>query len=149
AVGAVGVGLDLLDLDLVTQLLLGGVDAGPGGVVEGLVAPPADVVDHPDLLGLGGAATGAGVAALVVAAATRGHHQAERDQQGGDPHTPYPTHALAPLGLQAPTCASAAGWRYLTIPWSGGRGLVGRLRRIRGCAASCWASSCSCSPTSP
>jgi len=47
-----------------------------------------------------------------------GRGQAERHQQGGHPHTPYPTHALAPLGLQAPTCASTAGWRYLTTPRS-------------------------------
>src|SRR5215207_9844486 len=60
AVGAVRVGLDLLDLDLAALLLLGRVEAGPGGVVEGLVAAAADVVDQADLLGLGGVAAGAG-----------------------------------------------------------------------------------------
>src|SRR6266545_208623 len=52
AVGAVLVGLDVLGRDLVALLLLGGLQAGEGGVVEGLVAAPADVVDDADLLGL-------------------------------------------------------------------------------------------------
>src|SRR4029453_9408182 len=98
------------------------VDPGPGGVVEGLVPTAADVVDDADLLGLCGAAAGAGVAAVIVATAAGGYDQAERHHQGAHPHNPYPTHAPAPLGFGLPP-ASAAGWPYLTIP-----GLLARPR---------------------
>src|SRR4029450_7557452 len=83
-------------LDLVALLLDGRLEAGVGGVVERLVAAAADVVDDADLLGLGVAAVtaGAGVAAVVAAAAAGGRHQGEPHQQGADPHTPYPTHAV-------------------------------------------------------
>src|SRR5215213_6874053 len=150
AVGAVRVGLDVLGLELVALLLLGRLEAGEGGVVERLVAAAADVVDDADLLGLAVAAatTGAAVAA-VVAAATGGRHQGEPHQQGADPHTPYPTHAVLLSNSGIPPGGSAARWRYLTTPWPGDQGPSGGCVESAACAASCWASSCSCSPTSP
>src|SRR4030095_9100265 len=68
AVGAVGVGLDVLALELVPLLLLGRLEAGVGRVVERLVAAAADVVDDPDLLGLGLVAATAPAGSAVVRA---------------------------------------------------------------------------------
>ena len=133
AVGAVLVRREVLYLDLVAELLLGLVEPSRSRVVERLVATAGRVEHQPDLLGLAARTGAARAASLVVATTAGGDDQAERHQQGANPHTPYPTHSLLLSNLGVPPAGQrrgraiaapvapagpgpAAGSPYLTIP---------------------------------
>ncbi len=116
AVGAVRVGLDVLGLDLVALLLLGRLQAGVGRVVERLVASAADVVDDPDLLGLGRCCRRCWrrrPRRLPPPQAATTRPSATSRAPTRTPRTPRMHLLLSDSGLPP---ASAAGWPYLTIP---------------------------------